>query len=196
MIVPMSTTSASALARSWLYGTTAAVGLFAIYALHHFGGATGAEAIGRWLNAAIGVAPGLFCLGRAFTRRHERLPWGLLGIGATAWGLGGVYYLTAYYHSASVPFPSPADIGYLAVYPFLYPGLLLLMRSRLGGFRKTLWLDGVIGGLAVASLATAVVFEAVLRGVGGSAAAVATNLAYPLGDAVLIALVVLVYGMY
>ena len=79
-----------------------------------------------------------------------------------------MYYLVAYFQSASVPFPSPADVGYLAVYPFLYPGLLLLMRGRLTGLRKSLWLDGVIGGLAVASLATAVVFEVVLRSVGGS----------------------------
>ena len=183
-------------ARIWLWVSAAAVGLFAVYALHHFGGALGEQVFGRWLNAAIGVMPGIFCLARATTRRRERLPWVLIGLGATAWGLGGVYYLGAYFHSASVPFPSPADVGYLAVYPFLYPGLLLLMRRRLTGLRKSLWLDGVIGGLAVASLATAVVFEAVLRGVGGSAAAVATNLAYPLGDAVLIALVVLVYGMY
>jgi two-component system, cell cycle response regulator len=183
-------------ARLWLGTSSAAVGLFAVYSLHHFGGSLGEELFGRWLNAAIGVMPGSFCLWRAATRRRERLPWLLIGCGATAWGLGGVYYLTAYFHADSVPFPSPADIGYLAVYPFLYPGLLLLVRSRLAGLRKSLWLDGVIGGLAVASLATAVVFEVVLHGVGGSAAAVATNLAYPLGDAVLIALVVLVYGMH
>ena len=182
--------------RIWLGASASAVVLFCAYAVHHFGGTLGAQLIGRWLNAAIGVAPGLFCIGRALTRRRERLPWALIGIGATAWGLGGVYYLASYFDSANVPFPSPADIGYLAVYPLLYPGLLLLMRSRLTGVRKTLWLDGVIGGLAVASLATAVVFEAVLKGVGGSTAAVATNLAYPLGDAVLIALVVLVYGMH
>jgi diguanylate cyclase (GGDEF)-like protein len=182
-------------ARAWLYGTTAAIALFAAYAIHHVGGQLGAEVIGRWLNAAIGVAPGLFCLWRAVAVRRERLAWALLGVGATGWGLGGVYYLAAYWHAATVPFPSPADAGYLAVYPFVYPGLLLLMRSRFRGFRATLWLDGIIGGLAISALATAVVFEVVLRNVGGSTAAVATNLAYPLGDTVLIAILVLVYGI-
>jgi hypothetical protein len=68
------------------------------------------------------------------------------------------------------------------------------MRRRLTVFRRAFWLDGLIGGLAVASLAAAFVFQAVLKSVGGSPAAVATNLAYPLADAVLIALVVLAVG--
>jgi two-component system cell cycle response regulator len=183
------------LGAAWLFGTSAALVLFVLYAQRHFGGAQGDELIGRWLNAAIGVGPGMYCIGRALARRQERLPWLLLGLGATAWGLGGVFYLAAYYHADSVPFPSPADIGYLAVYPCAYAGLLLLTKRRLTGFRRTLWLDGVIGGLAVASLAAAVVFQAVLGQVGGSSAAVATNLAYPLGDVVLLALVVLVAGI-
>jgi diguanylate cyclase (GGDEF)-like protein len=183
------------LARVWLYAATAGLVLFVGYAVAPFGGAPGEQAIGRWLNAGIGVAPGLYCVGRGLTRRRERLAWLLLGIGSTAWGLGAVWYLTAYYEADSVPFPSPADVGYLGFYPFAYAGLVLLVRSRLTEFRRTLWLDGLIGGLAVAALAVAVVFQAVLDQVGGSPEAIATNLAYPLGDALLIALVVLVAGM-
>ena len=52
-----------------------------------------------------------------------------------------------------------------------------------------------MGGLAVAALGTAVVFEAVLHATGGSPAAVATNLAYPLADLTLIALVVWALAM-
>src|SRR5207245_2471281 len=127
------------LGAAWLFATSAGLLLFVLYAQRHFGGAQGDELIGRWLNAAIGVGPGIYCIGRALARRQERLPWLLLGLGATAWGLGGVFYLAAYYHADSVPFPSPADIGYLAVYPCAYTGLLLLMKRRLTGFRRTLW---------------------------------------------------------
>jgi two-component system cell cycle response regulator len=186
---------ANLLARLWLGLATGLLIVFLVYSLRHFGGELGHEVIGRWLNAAIGVTPGAYCLGRALTRKQERPAWLLLGIGSTAWGLGGVYYLAAYWNAKSVPFPSPADVGYLAVYPFAYAGLLLLLKRRLTGFRNTLWLDGLIGGLAVSAFATAVVFQQVQSSVGGSPAAVATNLAYPLGDALLIALVVLVFGM-
>jgi two-component system cell cycle response regulator len=181
------------LARSFLYATTAALAVFTLHAGWHFGGSVTDEAFGRWLNAALGLAPGVFCICRGLTRPRERAPWLLLGLGATAWGVGNVYFLVAFYHSDSVPFPSLADAGYLALYPFVYAGLLLLMRSRFS-FRRIAWLDGVIGGLAVASIATAFVFQVVLDSVGGSSAAVATNLAYPLADAVLIALVVVAIG--
>jgi hypothetical protein len=91
---------------------------------------------------------------------------------------------------AQPPFPYYSDIGYLAVYPFAYAALLLLLRGRVKQIRKSLWLDGLIGGLAVAAAGTAVVFGAVLKATNGSPEAVATNLAYPLADLMLIALVV------
>ena len=41
---------------------------------------------------------------------------------------------------------------------------------------QSVWLDGIIGGLAVAAVGTAVVFQAVLKMLGGSPAAVATKI--------------------
>ena len=79
---------------------------------------------------------------------------------------------------------------WIAFYLFSYTGLGLLMRSRLTEFRASAWLDGMIGATAIAAVATAIVFDAVLGAVGGSKWAVATNLTYPLADGVLIALVV------
>ena len=82
---------------------------------------------------------------------------------------------------ADPPFPSIADIGFLAVYPPAYVAIVLLLRSRVQELRSSLWLDGVISGLAVGAVGTAVIFPAILDAVGGSSrAAVTTNLAYPL----------------
>jgi hypothetical protein len=53
-----------------------------------------------------------------------------------------------------------------------------------------LWVDGLIGGLAVAAVGAAVLFTAVLACTDGPPATVATNLAYPLGDLVILTLVV------
>ena len=81
------------------------------------------------------------------------------------------------------------------MYPPVYVGLLLLLRSRAGGVRRSVWLDGLIASLVEAAVGTAVVFQAVLEATSGSKAAIATNLAYPLADLTTIALVVWVLAV-
>ena len=66
----------------------------------------------------------------------------------------------------------------------------LLARAQLVRFTRAFWIDGLLAGLTVAAVAAAVVFDRVLASTGGDAAAVAVNLAYPLGDLILLALVV------
>ena len=53
-----------------------------------------------------------------------------------------------------------------------------------------MWLDGLIGALAVAAVGAALIFGVVVSGTGGAPLTVATNLAYPLGDLVLLGLIV------
>jgi len=62
-------------------------------------------------------------------------------------------------------------------------------------FRTSLWLDGVIAGLAVAAATAALVFQPILDRTSGNTAAVATNLAYPIGDITLLVIVVAVFGL-
>ena len=52
------------------------------------------------------------------------------------------------------------------------------------------WVDGVTAALAAGALGSAVVVQAVLGTVEGSLSVVATNLAYPLGDVLLLSLIV------
>ena len=67
---------------------------------------------------------------------------------------------------------------------------MLLVRRRLPHIDSRLWLDGLIAALTTGAVSAAVVFSAVQATTGGDAAAAATNLAYPLGDMVLIAIVI------
>jgi hypothetical protein len=120
--------------------------------------------------------------------------WLLAGTAVIAWGIGNTVWTFTVADMADPPFPSYADIGFLSVYPPAYAAILLLLRGRVGRLHTSLWLDGAIGALAVAAVGTAVVFQAVLKVTGGSPAAVATNLAYPLADLTLIALVVWALG--
>jgi diguanylate cyclase (GGDEF)-like protein len=83
-----------------------------------------------------------------------------------------------------------ADVFYLGFYPLTYTGVFLLARRQIARFNATTWLDGAVAGLGAA----AVCAEFSLRGLSshltGSTASVLTNLAYPVGDLVLLALVV------
>jgi two-component system, cell cycle response regulator len=169
---------------------TAALALCALeYTLHLSSGL--GHTLNYWVYNNAVLAAAALIVARGLTRnRPDRLAWLLLGSAVAAWGIGNTIWTFTVANDPNAPFPSLADAGFLAVYPPAYVGLLLLVRSRTGSLRMSVWLDGVIGGLAVAAVGTAVIFEAVLNATGGSPAAVATNLAYPLADLTLIALVV------
>jgi two-component system cell cycle response regulator len=148
-----------------------------------------------WLYNGLVIAAGLVCIGRGWSGRSERLAWTLIGAAVVSWGIGNTIWTFVYVALPSPPYPSIADAFWLAVYPPFYVALLLLLHSRSGGIRRSLWLDGVIASLAVAAVGTAVVFQAVLDATSGSKTAVATNLSYPLADLTMIALVVCVLAV-
>ena len=56
-----------------------------------------------------------------------------------------------------VPVPSLADAGWLVAYPLFYLGIILLIRDRVPGLGGGLWLDGLIGALAVGAVSAAAV---------------------------------------
>jgi two-component system cell cycle response regulator len=120
---------------------------------------------------------------------RERAAWLALTIGLFGYFAGDVYYTVVITPMESTaPFPSPADAGYLSIYPAAYVALVLLLRARAGRVPPGLWLDGLISALAVAAAGAALVFG-VVASTEGSLAAVATNLGYPLGDLALLAFV-------
>jgi diguanylate cyclase (GGDEF)-like protein len=125
------------------------------------------------------------CLLRAHASERERRAWVLLAAGMLCFAFGDVYYAIV------VPSgPSPADAGYLLFYPFTYASLVLLVRSRSDRFAPGIWLEGLIGALAVAAIGSALLEKPIESATGGKPLTVALNLAYPLTDIVLFALVV------
>jgi two-component system, cell cycle response regulator len=107
-----------------------------------------------------------------------------------AWALGNVYYTVFLYDVEEPPIPSPADVGFLLFPVLALIGVLVLARARSCDVPKTLWTDGFIAALAVTSLSAAIVFETALDTAEGKPLAVATTLAYPLTDLVLIGVIV------
>ena len=151
--------------------------------------------MGRWAFLVLEIGGPLACLARAARVREERAAWAVLGAGGLLWGLGDLYFRVALYDLESPTVPSPADGLWLTFYPCAYTGIVLLMRARTQRLRATVWIDGMIAALAVAAVAAAIVFNAVLENVGGAPIETATNLSYPLMDGILLALVAAAFAV-
>jgi diguanylate cyclase len=143
---------------------------------------------------AIVVIPAVLVFMRVRGRSDGRAVWSLLGLGMVSWALGNVA-ASWFYDPAHVPIPSICDGLWLGIYPpwFVAVGLIAYnARRRVGRTRGSgLWLDGVIGILAVFTLSAQFVLEPVLGSQSGlSTAAFVTDLAYPVGDALLLGILI------
>jgi diguanylate cyclase (GGDEF)-like protein len=156
------------------------------------GGAWLAHVANDYLYDGILVLAALNCF-FCLRGRTDRMAWLWVGIAISAWAAGDIYYTVFLDGKAVVPFPSLADAGYLLFYPPVYVGLVVLFHREVRGIVRSLWLDGLIAALTTAALAASIVYAIVERSLDGSgetAAGVATNLAYPLGDMLVLGIVV------
>jgi two-component system cell cycle response regulator len=145
----------------------------------------------RGAHDVVLIAAAIVCLARvAYVRGPERAAWALIGGGVLAWSLGEIYYTAVLWTNPDPPIPSLADAGYLLFPPLVLAGALALLRARARGVPRRLWVDGLAAALGVAALSAAIVFETVLDSVEGKPLAVATGLAYPLLDLILLGLTV------
>jgi diguanylate cyclase (GGDEF)-like protein len=136
-------------------------------------------------DAALLIASGL-CLARAVRIAEERLPWALIGLGILSWTAGEIYYTGVLWTLSDVPFPSPADAGYLLMPPLVFAGLTLLLRSRNERVPATAWADGFVAALAVSAVCAAIVYgSAASSAAGGDVIKTVTTLAYPISDLIL-----------
>jgi two-component system cell cycle response regulator len=135
------------------------------------------------------------CATRVLRRRSDRLAWALMTFALVAWTAGDLLWTLWLDNVADPPYPSPADITYLLMYPAVYVALMLLIRSRLRRASAAQWLDGGVVGLAVAAVAAALVFSSVLATSGGRVVVEAVNLAYPCGDLILLIFVAVAYSV-
>jgi diguanylate cyclase len=122
----------------------------------------------------------------------DRLAWAAMAVSAVLGITANLLYSLVVATMDPEPFPSVADAFYLLYYAPLYVALIILIRARAPRFHASMWLDGAVGALGAGAVAFAVLLRPALELTDGDTAAVVTNLAYPVADVVLLALLVAV----
>jgi diguanylate cyclase (GGDEF)-like protein len=112
-----------------------------------------------------------------------------LGLAISSWALGDVVLTVESQGGATPPTPSLADAFYLGFYPLAYVAAVIFIRGDTRRLTTPSWLDGAVASVGTASVCAAFVFARVLHLTGGDRAATVTNLAYPIGDVLLLSLI-------
>jgi signal transduction histidine kinase len=168
--------------RAYLVAGLAATALYFALPWDSFAQTLVYDAIGASAAAASVVGARLF-------QPSLRLPWYLFGAGLLAFSVGDVLFnLYAFVWDTDPPVPSIADVFYLAGYPFLTAGLVLLVRSLRAQERRGGRIDAamVISAFALCQW----IFVMQDRAGSGTLAERLVALSYPAMDVVLLSALV------
>jgi diguanylate cyclase len=171
---------------------TVMAGLLVAYLVRLAVGPAGQDStlIDGWGVDAFELLAGVLCIaGGRRTRPGSRVPVAL-GASLICWGLGDVLITVQSLGGATPPTPSPADALYICFFPLSYIAVVLLMRGETQRLSTPTWLDGSVAGFGAAAVCAAFAFSAIVHTTGESTLGVAVNLAYPVGDVLLLLLVV------
>ena len=181
--------------RRWTHLTRAAAALgltaFAIFTLVSSEDSSLSALFNVWVYNSLLVLACVIAGSHVYLVKRERGAWTAVTLALISWTFGELWLLVF----EPETYPSPADVGFICFYPLLYTGIVLLLRSRARSIAGTLWLDGVTASLTAAAVGAAVLVELVLETTEGSLSTVVTNLAYPLGDVLLLSAVFGVFAL-
>ena len=141
--------------------------------------------IDNWLESSLMLLAAGLVAARSWRVPAERWAWLLIAVGMSGTAFGTVVYAIWVPEGQS---PSLADPLFLAFYPPVFVGLLLLIRPRLRYVPRATRIDVVVVGFTVAAVAAAVALGPIQPATTGQLAAVLVGLAYPVGALLLAAL--------
>ena len=147
-----------------------------------------------WAYNFLIASAALLCVTRAVAVPAERIVWVLVGLALSCWTASELHFELFLAEEESTPYPSVGDWLFLAFYPLVYAAFVLLARLRIREFQRSLWLDGLIASLGMASVTAALVTPFITLERSDTLGS-AVNLAYALGDVVLLSLVVGVFSL-
>lgn len=125
-----------------------------------------------------------------------------LSISLFFWGIGEIMW--AYYNfflGSNIPYPSWDDVAYVLTYPFLAVGLIYLGQATgvKFGLRNTIGkIFMIVAPLAILAFSWYVLVVLARGGsvtAGGGALTVFFDIAYPVGDVIVLVMAFLIYGL-
>ncbi len=143
-----------------------------------------------WTICAIEVVASLLCILRGLNRHPGRSAFLFLGLSLLAWSIGDICHTVETLGGRTAPTPSIADVFYILFYPLAYIATVQLIRRSIGRLTRPNWIDGVVAGLGAAAVCAAFAFHGIVHLTGGNDLSAATNLAYPVGDLLLLSLAI------
>ena len=149
------------------------------------------DVVATWFLVAVFAPCGAAILVRALRVPQERSAWAAIGAGLLLYAVGSTVYNL---DGSAVAFPSLADAFWLSLLPLSLIGMVALVRARHLHVSASLWLDGLIGGSVVAAIAAVFVLQPVVELTTGQGWVGAAQLAYPLGDLLLVGFAVVLWG--
>ena len=168
-------------------------------------------ALAVWLQAGVGgvfvtkvvddsvevlaaLASTLACVWATRRRpRAERRAWGLLCAASACWFIGSSVWTVLEVFLRATPFPSLADPFYLGFVPFAAAALVAFAgRSSGGWWRLRLLLDGLIAATATLFVSWALLLGSVYDGSSTRLLERVLTVAYPAGDVIVVAMVLIV----
>ncbi len=148
--------------------------------------------IHTWFYSVVLVLTCALALARPLLVRRNRKAWLCVALAVTSWSAGDIYWSAAFsdLDASEIPVPSLADAFYVGMYPLAYAGFIVLARAAAKRLPASVLLDGVVTSLAAGAILSAAALTDVL-----SKAENLTNLAYPIGDLVLLVVSVAALAM-
>ncbi len=164
--------------------------LLLAYLVYLLASSEGSDAINGWGATGYEFVLSVLCLAAGLAPSRKRLVPVLFGLATMSWAIGDLCLTIESLHGATPPVPSLADAFYLSFFPLAYAGILVFMRGEVRRLANPSWLDSSIAATGAAAVCAAFAFHTVLKTAGGTQLEVVTNLAYPIGDLLLLGLVV------
>jgi diguanylate cyclase len=146
--------------------------------------------INGWGVSAFELVGGALCIAGGLVRRTARWVPIILGAALMAWATGHLTETIETMGGAQPPEVALYDAFQLSFYPLAYVAMVMYLRGEVRRLATLNWLDGVVAGLGAAALCAAFAFHTVASLTGKTALATAINLAYPVGDVLLLLLIV------